>query len=187
MTEKDILNEEEIEKQFGMALKYPQLVKAPNPILTIPCHPVEWSPLVDRILDTMITVMEIHRGIGLAAPQMGLPLNLLVAKLSDGIVTAINPVLKETSEEIVWIKEGCLSYPGYFVSIPRPKSIVVELEGENPDFPLTTTLEGMDARIILHEMDHLKGICLADRILELPKNKKRIAQQKLAKAMRKKK
>lgn len=180
MDEKEIL-----EDLIGLVLIEPKLITAPNPILTQKCSPVEWSPKIDEVLDAMITVMEINRGIGLAAPQIGLPLQLLVAKTSKGILTAINPVLKETSEEIVWLKEGCLSYPDYFVSIPRPGTITVELEGENPDFSLANELTGTDARIILHEMDHLRGICLADRILELPKNKRRIAKEKLAKMMRK--
>jgi len=175
----------ELEQDIQAVIANPKLVVAPNPILSTPCHSVEWSPLVDQFLETMIMVMEMSGGIGLAAPQLGMPLNLLVAKTSKGIITAINPVLKETSEEIVWYKEGCLSYPDYYVSIPRPESVTVELEGENPEFSLADTLDGLSARIVLHEMDHLKGICLADKILELPKNKRRIAEQKLAKAMRK--
>lgn len=180
-----ILEEDKVNELIKEVLKAPRLVTAPNDILKVRCSPVNWSPEIDNVLDLMVAMMNAHKGIGLAAPQIGLPFQLLIAKTAKGIITAINPVLKEVSDNSVWIKEGCLSYPNYFVSLERPESVTVALEGENPEFPLEETFEDMDARIILHEMDHLDGICLADRILDLPKNKQRIARDKLSKQMRK--
>jgi peptide deformylase len=181
--------DDQLLQQIRDIIKSPRspLVLAPNPILQAECQPVEWSEDIDNVLDFMVAVMNAHHGIGLAAPQIGLPIQLIVAQTDKGIITAINPVLKSSSDEIVWYKEGCLSYPDYFVSLPRPESVTIALEGDNPDMPMETELSGIGARVIQHEMDHLTGICLAEKILELPKNKQRIAKDKLAKHFKKRK
>ena len=115
-----------------------------------------------RLAEEMLVVMYDAPGIGLAAPQIGVQKQLFVYD-NDGVTgTIINPTIKESSGEWVY-DEGCLSIPGLFVEMVRPKQILVhgwDLDGNELEFEA----DELWARLIQHEFDHLHGILMFDRM-----------------------
>ena len=104
-------------------------------------------------------------GIGLAATQLGVLHRTLVFRTDpeEPIVALVNPVLEWTSEELEVAEEGCLSLPGVHVEVERPARVRVRApdpEGRE----LTVEAEGLRARVIQHEMDHLDGVLILDHI-----------------------
>jgi peptide deformylase len=90
----------------------------------------------------------------------------------------INPSIIETSEELVKYEEGCLSIPGLYADVIRPKTVRIQAWNEKGR-PFTLTADGILARVILHEYDHLEGTLFIDRISEVKRNR---ILAKLAKA-----
>ena len=102
-----------------------------------------------------------ENGLGLAAPQVGHSYRIF-AMASTPATIVINPRIVEMSEETVLLDEGCLSYPGLAVKIRRPRMIKVRFTFPSNESQ-TMTLDGMSARVFLHEYDHLIGVCHIDR------------------------
>lgn len=127
-----------------------------DPVLRTPCAPVtDIDDTVVRLAQDMIDTMYAYRGVGVAAPQVGVSKAMFVYDAGDGPHTLINPRIVETSGEWVY-DEGCLSVPGMFFPIKRPDSVVIEgvdLDG-NEQRHETNELLG---RIFQHETDHLEG------------------------------
>jgi peptide deformylase len=122
------------------------------------------TPDVRKIVDDMIETMYDEVGIGLAAPQVGIPLRLIV--VGDDETRAaralVNPVITEQAGEVT-AEEGCLSIPGIFAPVTRAASVTVQardLEGD----PTTIKAKGLLARVLQHEMDHLDGVLFVDRL-----------------------
>lgn len=116
--------------------------------------------LVDDMLDTMYA----EPGIGLAAPQVGVQRRLFVYDLGDGDGphTLVNPVIEESRDEWVY-EEGCLSVPGLFWEITRPKEIHLtgfDLDGNE----VSIEADELEARLFQHELDHLDGVMLIDHL-----------------------
>lgn len=124
----------------------------------------ELRDLVRKMLQTMYS----EDGIGLAAPQVGVNKQLIVIDLEfekpqvDPIVM-INPTLKRSSGKLVVDQEGCLSVPGVFMDVTRLNEIEVSYKDEFGRLK-TLTADGLLARVILHEIDHLNGVLFVDRI-----------------------
>lgn len=114
-----------------------------------PTDPIQ---LAKDLYETMLS----NKGLGLAAPQVGLPYRAFAMAASPGIVCFNPRVVDQTSEEVL-LEEGCLSYPNLFLKIKRPKTIKVRYVEPNGN-PVTKTLTGMTARCFLHELDHLNGL-----------------------------
>lgn len=115
------------------------------------------------ILDEMFEIMLSHDGVGLAAPQVGINQRFFVVMADDEVKRVfINPQIIKTSEEICSYEEGCLSIPGLYEKIDRPKSITVQALNERGK-PFTIDADGLLARIIQHEYDHLDGMLYIDR------------------------
>lgn len=111
----------------------------------------------DRLADTMLTFMFEQNGLGLATPQVGLSYNCFVMGLEDGErFSCFNPKVLESSTEQVKINEGCLSFPGLFLSIKRPTWIIAEFQNEKGDIKVEK-FDGILARCFQHELDHLNG------------------------------
>lgn len=111
----------------------------------------------------MIQIMRDAPGLGLAAPQLGIEKRLLVYEV-DGLEPGIlaNPEILWTSEDADEVEEGCLSVPGILVPIVRPLGIEVaaqDLHGE----AVRLRLDGLAARVVQHEVDHLEGVLILDR------------------------
>jgi peptide deformylase len=140
-------------------------------VLAEAARPVEtWTPELQRLVDDMIETMHAAPGVGLAAPQIGVPLRLFVVDLSVGqdasaIKVLANPEFVER-EGLQCEEEGCLSVPGFNATVPRPRRVVIR--GEDRDGRLQT-YEGVDllARAFQHEMDHLDGRLFLHRLRSL--------------------
>jgi peptide deformylase len=121
--------------------------------------------LTKKMFETMRT--NEPQGVGLAAPQVGIPIALFVYELDDDKGVVINPEIlerkgKETGEE------GCLSVPGVFAPVDRAEEVVVRainLKGKR----IVLKIKGFKARVFQHEIDHLKGILFTDYVNEIDK------------------
>jgi peptide deformylase len=121
-------------------------------------------------------------GIGLAATQIGVLHQVLVYRvhLDDPVTALINPVLEWCGEELEIAEEGCLSLPGVHVEVERPAELRVRaLDADGHE--LLVAASGLEARVIQHEMDHLEGILILDRI---PREIRREAMRELREALR---
>jgi peptide deformylase len=144
------------------------ILKYGDDTLHAPARPVEAiTPDIDRLIDDMIQTMYAAPGIGLAAPQVGVPLRLLVVDLSvgresDGLIVMINPEFVERSG-MQLEEEGCLSVPGFNATVVRPSRVV--LGGlDRTGAQRVIEGEGLLARAFQHEMDHLDGTLFVDRL-----------------------
>lgn len=148
----------------------------PDPILSMKCAPIEEITDDIRVLaDRMSRTMIAAPGLGLAAPQVGKPIRLIIIDISCGeenverdTVAMINPMILETSGEAL-DEEGCLSIPGIFTDTVRPERLRVEyttLDGNRHELAAQGTL----ARCIAHEIDHLNGILFWDRLGKFKKD-----------------
>lgn len=157
-----------------------QLVVYPHPVLKKVAKDVqhfdEWlRAVVERMKDLMVE----HKGVGLAAPQIGLPLRIFVAAASakrEDIRVYINPVLSDEEGEEEG-EEGCLSLPDIRIKVPRFYSLRIEALDEHGQ-PFSENLEEYPARIMQHENDHLDGILLLDRMSPIAKvaNRRKIKE-----------
>ena len=114
--------------------------------------------LIEDMLDTMYEAM----GVGLAAPQVGVLKRIVVIDVGEGPIILINPEILETSGEQTG-EEGCLSVPGKCGQVTRPKHVVCKALDRDMN-EITVTGEGLLARAICHETDHLEGILYKDKV-----------------------
>jgi len=134
-------------------------------VLTEKAKPVKtFDSALALLVDAMFETMAEADGVGLAAPQVGVSERLFVIDLRDGKRWVfINPEIIATSEECVTAEEGCLSIPGVFSEVTRAARVSVQarnLQGR----PFTVEAEGLFARAIQHELDHLNGVLFIDRL-----------------------
>ena len=142
------------------------LVLYTNPVIHQPCLPIAQvsDELRELVSDMFVTMME-ARGVGLAAPQVGKSLQLAVALLDSGqrALTLINPEIVSKGSAKEKAAEGCLSAPGSSVVVKRLLDIEVRyLDLDQVEH--TERFTGWNARIIQHELDHLRGICIVDKL-----------------------
>jgi peptide deformylase len=132
-----------------------------DPCLRKKSEPIDEVGAGERILiKAMIETMYESKGVGLAAPQIGINKQLFVADIGEGPFAVINPKItrKSGSESL---EEGCLCLPGLVVNVKRPKIIDVQYTDEN-NHPHQRQLTGMMARVFQHENDHLIGKLIID-------------------------
>lgn len=141
-----------------------RILEHPNPALTQRAADVD--PASDSELAALVTrmarVMYDAPGVGLAATQIGVQKRVIVYDIDDELVVLCNPVITERSEECESTEEGCLSVPGIGIDISRNCRVVCEalsFAGE----PLRIEAEGLLARVLQHEIDHLDGVLILDR------------------------
>ncbi|MFW6009523.1 MAG: peptide deformylase [archaeon] len=140
-----------------------EIRKRDDPILKKNCEPVsEGTEDLEYFIKKLVQVLGVSTGVGLAAPQIGYTYRIFATRpMGKGspINVMINPRILELGNETDWMKEGCLSFPGVFKDIERYKTI--KLEYYDKHFKrYEKEFEGLEARIIQHEMDHLKGRCI---------------------------
>lgn len=124
-----------------------------------------------RLVKEMLETMHSGRGIGLAAPQVGILQRIFVVQLSEDIPRVfINPVLKGVSPETSLYEEGCLSIPGIYADVKRPEMISIEALDEKGK-PFHLDADGLLARVIQHELDHLNGVLFIDHLSELKRKR----------------
>lgn len=142
------------------------ILPSDHPILKQECVPFDFEKEDAKALfETLRDEMVKHRGVGLSAPQIGIPVRAFVIgnfSSPEDIIGVFNPLIVDYDEETVVYEEGCISYPGLFIKIKRPRGIRVryrEWDGEIG----TTRYEGYTARVFQHEYDHLNGITFQTR------------------------
>jgi peptide deformylase len=147
-----------------------ELVEYPHPALLRPTKPLaRLDDCIRAAVEQMFEIMYAAQGIGLAANQVALPYRLFVVNCAGQRGAGeehvfINPVLSRPRGTAVQ-EEGCLSLPGVRMDVRRPERIVVDawsLEGE----PIHLDLDGLLARVVQHEFDHLEGRLFTDRLPE---------------------
>lgn len=141
-----------------------EILEHPNPALKQ--HAAEVDPASDTglmaLVQSMAKLMYDAPGVGLAATQVGVQKRVIVMDVDDGLMALCNPRVVETSEATEVDDEGCLSLPGVYIPIERPVSCVCEALDIKGD-PVRITAEGLLARCIQHETDHLDGLLILDR------------------------
>jgi peptide deformylase len=143
----------------------------PEPILRRKARKVtDFGPELQIIIDDMVETMRQAPGVGLAAPQVNVPLRLIVVEFGDEededaptkLYTLVNPEIVRSSQETQVGTEGCLSIPGFLGDVDR--STVVTVKGQNRrGQPMRVKAKGWLARIFQHEIDHLDGVLFIDR------------------------
>ncbi len=124
----------------------------------------EINQQIINLLEDMAETMYHSDGVGLAAVQVGIPKQLIVIDIQDGkLLELINPkIIKSEGQEVA--AEGCLSIPGIVGEVPRATKVTVEaLDRDGQKFTLEG--EGLLARALQHEIDHLKGVLFIDRVV----------------------
>lgn len=137
------------------------LVPSNDPILKEKALPVLYpeEPTLQTLVTNMRDTMEHEGGMGLAAPQVGTSLRIIIAQ---GRALA-NPVLAWTGDKLESLREGCLSLPGVTRFVCRPKRVLVSAVDLDTLQRVTIEARGLFARVLQHEIDHLNGILISDR------------------------
>jgi len=119
----------------------------------------------------MLEILKQEKGVGVAGPQIGLMKRIFVVHIEgDEERIFINPSILETSQETIKYEEGCLSVPGLYADVVRSESIKLQAWNEKGK-PFTMETNGLLARVIQHEYDHLEGILFLDRLSEAKKER----------------
>ncbi|MDD2731620.1 MAG: peptide deformylase [Candidatus Pacebacteria bacterium] len=144
-----------------------EIKKYKDRVLRKKCQEVkEITPEILKIIDGMSETIKKERGVGLAAPQVGVSKRMIVINLDfmkSGVFEVINPKIIRKSKEEEIGEEGCLSFPNVFLEIKRSKEVeVIGLDRYGRKFEMKA--EGILARIFQHEIDHLDGILFFDRL-----------------------
>ena len=160
------------------------IIKFPNQILRKQILEFDFNkPSTDpvELEKHLIDLMLAHDGIGLAANQAGIEARVFVIGHRDSPESAqafFNPTVVATVDELEDLEEGCLSFPGVYVNIKRPKKILARWQNSQGEWQ-ESEFDGYNCKCFLHELDHLEGIVFQDRVstlkwaLAVKKTKKR--------------
>jgi peptide deformylase len=162
------------------------LIKHPDQRLQQTVKDFDFNSLdAKKIEHEMIQTMQTEMGIGLSANQVGLDAKIFVMQphsvpRKTQPFAVINPVIQEASTDLVLMEEGCLSFPKLYLKILRPNTIVVKyIDSDQKECIIK--LDRINARIFLHEFDHLYGINFIDRVSKLKLDMALKKQQRLLK------
>lgn len=139
----------------------------PDPVLRMQAREVaDFDESVTSLAERMTALMDEARGVGLAAPQIGVLRRVLVYRTAEEepAVVLVNPRVVATGEEVATAEEGCLSLGAatVVVEVERPTAVTVEASSPQGE-PLQIEAEGLVARVVQHELDHLDGVLTIDR------------------------
>jgi peptide deformylase len=155
--------EREARRQVALA----QVRQYPDPVLRLGAHEVEeFDEALAALVERMGRLMQEARGVGLAAPQIGIAQRVLVYQIADEepVVGLVNARVVENAEERETADEGCLSLGAARVVVPVERPVSVTVEAVSPaGEPLRVEAEGLEARVLQHEIDHLDGVLTIDR------------------------
>ena len=141
------------------------IVVVGNPVLRQKARRVsQVDRTLQKLIDDMIETMKKAPGVGLAAPQVGVPLRLAVIDVDDKITVILNPEIIKSSGEIE-LDEGCLSVPGFWGQVSRFERVSVKAQDRNGKDLRIRDAEGLFAQALQHEIDHLDGRLYVDRLL----------------------
>jgi peptide deformylase len=141
----------------------------PDPILRQKAAEVKQiSSDVELLIGDMVNTMKETKGIGLAAPQVGKNIRLIIVNTKDEPVVLINPKICSKSLKKTKDEEGCLSLPGIFGIVRRHHKVKVKAKNRQGE-DIEITGKGMLARVLQHEIDHLDGVLFIDKALKITK------------------
>jgi peptide deformylase len=157
-----------------MALR--EIVTVPEPVLRRKAHRVtDFGAELQTLITDMVDTMRQAPGVGLAAPQVAVPLRVIVVEYSEvedddsdsepsppKLYAVVNPEISRMQPETKVGVEGCLSIPGFVGEVERPLGITIKGQNRRGQ-PLRIKAEGWLARIFLHDIDHLDGVLFTDR------------------------
>ena len=158
------------------------LLENDNIALTIPLSGCSENLDREELKENLTETMKNFHGIGLSASQCGVMERVFVM-YSDvkkkEIIACFNPQIISEGTEMVTMDEGCLTWPGIWIKIPRPDHIACIFEDENGEINKVTMM-GLECRIFQHEMDHMEGTNFTNRVskLKMDRAKKRAAKMK---------
>jgi peptide deformylase len=150
------------------------VIKMDNPLLHRKAKKVgKIDSSIQKLIDDMVETMHEVGGVGLAAPQVGVPLQLVVIQETDeaDVITLINPEIVKTSEETEMMTEGCLSLPGYRGEIKRFTSVTVRARDHQGKL-IRIKGEDLLSQVLQHEIDHINGIVYVDHLESMDKLEK---------------
>jgi peptide deformylase len=163
VTEQERAAEREARRRYVLG----QVRQYPDPILRLRTRDVtDFDEALATLVERMTGVMASAQGVGLAAPQIGILQRVLVHQAEEDSEPAalVNPVVVSRSEEVDVVDEGCLSLDAAGVTVAVERPVTVTLEARTPaGEPVRVEAEGLEARVIQHEVDHLDGILIIDR------------------------
>jgi peptide deformylase len=148
-----------------------EIVTVPNEVLRRKARPVtDFGPELQTLIDDMVETMRVAPGVGLAAPQVGISLRVIVIEFGDEedeelpakLYMVVNPEIQRQSREQVLGTEGCLSIPGLAGDVQRAEEVTVKGVSRRGQ-PMKIKASGWLARIFQHEIDHLEGVLFTDR------------------------
>jgi peptide deformylase len=116
---------------------------------------------IRNLCASLVKTMYENNGVGLAAPQVGILKRIIVVDITGKPLILINPEISFMSDDRIKMDEGCLSVPGNFKEIDRPRTIVVRYRDTKGRYNLEK-YDGLTSRIIQHEVDHLDGVLMID-------------------------
>lgn len=160
----------------------------PDEALTTPCEPVDdFGPELSDLISSMAMTMYMTGGVGLAANQVGVLKRVFVCDVRsnlkdkrDDFRVFVNPVILTATEDMEMMREGCLSFPGARENIERPKRVLIRAFTPSGQ-PFEAELGGWEARVALHEFDHLEGITWLDYMKPM---QKRMVLRRMSKVKR---
>ena len=139
----------------------------PDPVLRMKANEVgDFDESVTGLVERMTLLMDEARGVGLAAPQLGVLRRILIYRKAEEepVVALVNPRVVFTSEEVEAADEGCLSLGAATVVVEVERPTALKIEASSPEGePISIEAEGLEARVIQHELDHLGGVLIIDR------------------------
>ncbi|MBD0317487.1 MAG: peptide deformylase [Thermoleophilia bacterium] len=155
------------EREAVRRLALAQVRQYPDPVLRLKANEVEvFDVALESLVERMGRLMREARGVGLAASQIGILQRVFVYQTDEEapIVAVVNPRLADESEDRQTADEGCLSLSAASVVVPveRPTRVRVEAVSATGE-PISVEAEGLEARVIQHELDHLDGVLTIDR------------------------
>lgn len=153
-----------LQKRYNLAVKL-KISRFPSPILRKQAKAVKKvTPEIVKLIDDMIETMHAAPGVGLAAPQVGKSIRVIVADVGPGPIALVNPKILEKAGSQVYT-EGCLCLPG--VEAPVERAAFVKVQGLDRDGQeITVTADQLLATILQHEIDHLDGMVFIDRVAD---------------------
>jgi peptide deformylase len=155
------------EREARRRVALAQIRQYPDPVLRLAAKEVEdVDETVGGLVERMTKLMQEARGVGLAAPQVGVLRRVLVYQTDDEspLVALVNPRLTASSEEQETSEEGCLSLGAASVVVPVERALRVTVAASTPaGESVEIEAEGLEARVIQHELDHLDGVLIIDR------------------------
>ena len=156
-------DELDAEAQARRRLALAQIRQYPDPVLRMRAHEVDtFDDVLQGLLRRMRQLMHDANGVGLAATQVGILQRVFVFQQDEEPRAIVNPVITERSEELEADDEGCLSLQRVLVPVERNVSLTLEGKDESGE-DLRLELEGLPARVVQHELDHLDGTLIIER------------------------